>query len=137
MMDGNDRAKRRRPEKPNAEDVLFQARMIWKRDPGKIRAIGSEDRDFREFFGCGVIAFLSLWGLLVTTDSIPTGGTIEHLLWTLMLMKIYGKQRQMCTLASSPPAAPETFRKWVWLFIPAIASLEPLVVSEFLDCLTH
>ena len=68
--------------------------------------------------------FLSLWGILRTTDLMPAAGTFEHLLWTLMFMKIYGGQKPL-----SLAGGMETFWKWTWVFIDAITSLEPLVLS--------
>ena len=50
-------AKRQRPTPPIANDVLHQARQIWSRDPGKARSPQTEDTDFLEFFGCGVLVF--------------------------------------------------------------------------------
>ena len=43
-------------------------------------------------------------------------------------MKIYGKERNLCSLAGGVDK--KTFRKWAWLFVDAIASLESEVVSK-------
>ena len=59
----------------------------------------SEDDDFLAHFSCCVGVFLSLWGMFRTTDLMPAGGTFEHLLWTLMFIKIYGGQKPLCSLA--------------------------------------
>ena len=67
--------------------------------------------------------------MLRTTDLMPAGVTFEHLLWTLMFMKIYGGQKPLCSLAGG--IDPETVWTWTWAFIDAIASLELLVVSLF------
>lgn len=49
-----------------------------------------------------------------------------------MFLKIYETEETMCTLAGG--VDDDTFRKWAWLFIEAIASLKPFVVStEALD----
>ena len=119
--------KRPRPEPPDANDVLRIARRIWGRDGRRQRSPETEDLEFRSFFGCSVAVFLSLWSLLGTTDTIPTGGTMTHLLWTLLFLKVYSNAKSLCALVGG--VDPETFRKWTWLFIPAIANLEPLVVS--------
>jgi hypothetical protein len=113
---------------PTADDVLRYARQIWNRDPDKERSLQTEDIEFRELFGCGVLVFLSLWELLVTNDAVPDGGTIKHLLWTLMFLKVYAKQATLCSLAGGVDK--ETYRKWCWLFIEAIAGLESHVVSK-------
>jgi len=116
--------KRLRPGAPTANDILIYARQIWSRD--KQRSLQTEDRDFREFFGCGVLVSLSLWSLLVTHDVVPDGGTIEHLLWTLLFLKVYAKQGTLCALAGG--VDPVTYRGWCWQFIAAIADLQASVV---------
>jgi hypothetical protein len=42
---------------------------------------------------------LSLWELLMAHDMLPPGGTLEHLLWTCMFLKVYGNQLTLCTMA--------------------------------------
>jgi hypothetical protein len=79
-------------------------------------------------FGCGVLVALSLWGLLLTTASLPDGGTLEQLLWTLLFMKTYAKQKTLCSLCGG--IDPQTLQKWVKLFVEAISSLEPKVVRN-------
>ena len=116
-------------EKPLTEQFLREARRIWRRDPDKERSERSEDLDFRPHFGCCPLVASSLWNLLQTTEYTPEGGKTEHLLWTLMFIKIYGKQKQMCSLAGGVDH--DTFRKWTWLFLRAIELLEPHVVSNY------
>jgi hypothetical protein len=136
MADGDDlpplslrQNKRQRPVRPEAQDLLRLARVIiWSRDPDQARSTQTEDRDFREHFGCGVLVALSLWGLLLTTASLPDGGTLEQLLWTLLFMKTYAKQKTLCSLCGG--IDPQTLQKWVKLFVEAISSLEPKVVRN-------
>lgn len=111
-----------------SSSFLQQARMIWRRHPTIARSPYVEERDFREFFGCSPPVVVSLWGLLVKNELVPKGGSIEKLLWALMFKKTYGKEKTMCTLVGG--IDPKTFRKIVWEFISAIASLEGLVVSN-------
>jgi hypothetical protein len=91
--------KRHRSTRPILQDVLNTARVIWSREPGNVRSTQTEDRDFREMFGCGAIVALSVFSMLVTTCYLPEGGSLEHLLWTLMFMKVYAKERTMSVLA--------------------------------------
>ena len=107
--------------------ILRVARQMWQRDPDVERASSSEEKDFRSHFGCSPPVCATLWNHLKVTDLLPEGGTQDHLLWSLMFLKVYGKQRQMCTLAGGVDH--DTFRKWTWLFLDAIVQLEPLVVS--------
>ena len=112
---------------PLASDILWHARCIWHRDPNRKRATQTEDTEFRATFGCGILVFLSLWSTLETADLLPDGGTIDHLLWTLLFLKMYSNQKALCSLAGGVDAT--TFRKWTKLFIASIASLEPFLVS--------
>lgn len=45
-----------------------------------------------------------------------------------MFLKLYTKERPMCSLAGGVDK--DTFRKWTWLFIEAIADLESCLVSS-------
>jgi hypothetical protein len=62
-----------------------------------------------------VLVALSLWGMLLTTASLPDGGTLEQLLWTLLFIKTYAKQKTMCPLCGG--INPKTLQKWVKLFV--------------------
>eukprot|EP00957_Ditylum_brightwellii_P202695 15331373-Ditylum_brightwellii.AAC.1 len=50
-----------------AADVLKVAWDMWRRDVHKDSAIGEEDREFCEVFGCEVLVVPNIWGTLVTT----------------------------------------------------------------------
>ena len=119
--------KRLRTAAIDLPDVIRHARMIWGRDPDKARTTLTEDRCFREYFGCGAQTALALWALILSSAMLPEGGSLQHMLWTLLFMKVYTKSEVMSRLCGG--ADKTTIRKWVWLFIPAIASLESLVVS--------
>ena len=101
---------------------------MWHNDTTKVRSTLTEVRDFREFFCCGLLIAHELWKMLVD-EFLPAGATIAQFLYTLMFMKVYGKDRTMCSLASG--IDPKTFRKWTWDFIDAIANLESIVVSLY------
>ena len=72
--------KQLRPTKITTNDVLRQAREIWRRNPDKAGSTETEDRVFREHFGCSVLVFIVLWNMLVTTNALPEAGMVEHLL---------------------------------------------------------
>jgi hypothetical protein len=101
--------KRQHPVRPKAQDLLRLARAIWSGDPDQARSTQTEDHDFIEQFGCVVLAALSLWGMLLTTASLPDGGTLEQLLWTLLFMKTYAKQKTLCSLCGG--IDPQTLKK--------------------------
>ena len=119
--------KRLRTADIDLSDVLRHARMIWGRDADTRRATMTEDRCFREHFGCGAQTALALWALILSSAMLPEGGSLHHMLWTLLFMKVHAKSEVMSRLCGG--ADKTTIRKWVWLFVPAIASLESLVVS--------
>lgn len=118
--------KRMRQERPQLYDVLRIARRMWQKNADIARSTGSEDRDFRESYGCCPQVALNLWSLLTTLDYVPVGGRLEHLLWMLNFLKAYGKTRANCTACGG--VDPETHRIWVWSFVRAVALLEPHVV---------
>ena len=74
-----------------------------------------------------MLVFLALWNLLVTFDLLPDQEMIEHLLWTLLFLKAYPKQKVLCSLCGGIDH--DTVRKWIWQFISAICALEATVVS--------
>ena len=71
----------------------------------------------------------TIWMMMESRELIPNDGMIHHLLWTLMFLKSYTKEKTMCTLVGIRD--PKTLRKWVWLFIDNLAELESSVVSNF------
>jgi hypothetical protein len=74
-----------------------------------------------------------LWQLVVCNKLQPRGGHWEHLLWALFFVKVvYPKQGLGCLAicASARAADPKTHRKWVWVFIDAIADLVDVAVSK-------
>lgn len=50
-----------------------------------------------------------------------------HLLWGLMLMKVYATEDVLANIAK---ATEKTFRKWAWAFIDALADLSYTLVSS-------
>jgi len=109
-------------------NLMEIARGMWGRDNKEKRCENTEDRDFREFFGCGCFVASKAYEYLHSYDLFPEGGNPCTFLWALMFMKIYGKERNLCSLAGGVDK--KTFRKWAWLFVDAIASLESEVVSK-------
>ena len=94
------------------------------------KAMGSydvEDRRFREMFGIGPTVCLICWNMLTTLGYLPEGGRLVHFLWFLCFLKVYPNQGPLSVLCGG--ADPKTIRKWVLLFIDAVADLEPEVVS--------
>ena len=45
-----------------------------------MRSKKTEDRNFRETFGCGAIISLMTWEMIVDADLFPTNGCLHHFL---------------------------------------------------------
>ena len=120
--------KRKRASPVSSLDFMEEARIMLRRDPKIRRSDKSEDHGFREHFGCGVIVVHCVWMMMESREMIPNDGMVHHLLWKLMFMKSYTKEKTMCTLVGIRD--PKTLRKWMWLFIYSIAELESSMVSN-------
>ena len=70
-----------------------------------------------------------LWNMInpLENDQIPPGAHPNHLFWTLCFLKNYCTEPVMVRLVGF--VDPKTFRKWVWIFVPAIAAQRVDVVS--------
>ena len=60
-------------------------------------------------------------------DPVP-GGQPKHLLWALMLLKLYAAESVLRTLAGGVDE--KTYRKWAWLYVYEISDLQYKVVSD-------
>ena len=107
--------------------LMEKSRVLLRKDPTRPNSLLSEDRRFRETFGCGSTVVLNLWNMLQTEHLVPVKGTLEHLLRALMFMKVYPTENILATLSGT--VDPKTNRMWNWLFISAIADLEAELVS--------
>ena len=91
------------------------------------RSLSSEEmKQFKAFFGTTPFTCFIIWDLLNEYNLKPKNGTPCHLLWAMMLMKLYNQESVMASLADTTV---KTFRKWSWLFVSAIQKLQPYVVS--------
>ena len=125
---GEERRKRQRDTPIDMAELMQQARIIWRRkNPFEAQAASTEDRKFREHFGCCAEVAMIAWDFLAAYDFLPPDGTIEQFLWSLMFLKVYAKAGPMSTLCGG--ADYETIMKYVWLFVYALAHLEQYVVS--------
>ena len=76
-------------------EIMKVAREIWYRGGNsKVKAASSEDRDFREFFGCGLSVASEVWDMLKKEDVLPQDGLTCHLLWALMFIKIIWQRKE-------------------------------------------
>lgn len=129
MADTNLGRKRQREAMPTVSDLMVEARTLWRDKNPHLRSTAQqEDRKFRESFGCGPLVALTGWTMLVRFDLLPSGGTLQHYLWTLAFLKQYGKTLQLCQFCGCDG---KTLRTWTWRFLYALSELEPYVVSDF------
>ena len=118
------------------EVFLEQARVIFRR---RKRSEKTELRHFRAHFGTTPKRCAQVWRLLhckggaLFANSASTteekNAKPKHMLWGLMLLKIYGSESILSTLAG---ADEKIFRKWAWRFVFWIADLKDFVVSSTL-----
>jgi hypothetical protein len=57
---------------------------------------------------------------------LPTGAKPVHMLWGLLLLKLYCSEQVLAILAG---VHEQTFRKWAWYFVDAVADLSVSVIK--------
>ena len=119
--------KRPKPRGIDITDVMAIAREMQGKDPAKELSINTEDRDFREIFGVGPEVALLAWNSLEIHDVKPEDGTLRHFMWSLLFLK--GCATEARNKINCGGADKKTMRKWMWLFVSALADLEPHIVS--------
>jgi hypothetical protein len=88
------------------------------------------DRQFKALFGTTAQVCVTLWELMSPETSMPKNARPKHLLWALLLLKVYGTETVLSSLVGG--TTEKTYRKWAWCFIEGIAKLESSVVSWFI-----
>lgn len=92
---------------------------------GKIVS-SSDGLRFRATFGTSPENCAKVWQKIDEQDSLPDGGKPKHLLWALMLLKLYCSEMVLSSMAGG--VHQETFRKWAWTFVDLIAFLQYRVI---------
>lgn len=90
------------------------------------------ERRFRSLFGTSPLICSIVWGIL--KSEIPPGGEPRHLLWALLFLKTYGTEH---TLRVMTKVDEKTQRKWVWLFIELISSIDVVCYRNPIKCYIH
>ena len=108
------------------QELLFHARLIWNRNGFMQRTTQSEDRDFREYFGCGFLVAADLWTLVRDEGYLPPNSSIMKLLWTLLFLKRYSTEGHLCNTVKADRTI---FRETCWEFLNSITYIEHKVVS--------
>lgn len=120
--------KRPKPKRVELLDIMTIGRKMQGKKLTKELSINTEDRDFRDIFGCGPNVALLTWRLLEEYDLIPEKGTADHFMWALLFLK--GCSTEARNKINCGGADKKTMRKWMWLFVQALADLEPYTVSS-------
>ena len=92
----------------------------------------TEDRRFREMFGCGLLVAHDAWTRLRDDGSLESMA-IEDMMRALAFLKSYGREGTMSIMVGTIDE--KTYRKRLWPMIEAIGALESVVVGALL-CLT-
>jgi len=79
------------------------------------------ERRFRSLFGMTVKLCSWYWRQLVIRGLLPDSFKPERFLWTLHFLRVYNTEEVNCTMFS---CSEKTFRKWIWVGIDAIGSLQ-------------
>lgn len=91
-------------------------------------------RDFITFFGVNWTICERVWNLLDEYGLYQKTHKPEHLMWTLLFLRVYSNERVHATLVGTTT---KTFRKWTWRVLEEIALLEPHLVSACLIFTSH
>ena len=116
--------KQARATKPTSADFYHKGKEV-QNCSGHSTTAANEDCLFREYFGCGADKAMIAWNMLESFDMVPSGGQINHLLWTLFFMKQYPVEGVACGAVggSKGKIDPKTYRRWVWPFLCALSDL--------------
>lgn len=76
-------------------------------------------RRFVSFFGTSPSICEKLWVRLLRTR--PSNANPDHLLWALMLLKLYDSEH---VLSSTAGVDEKTFRKWAWFYVSLISKIQ-------------
>ena len=118
----------------SAAQFLDHGNRLTNRGPYQTSVAGQAARKsdidrFVTYFGVTPFVTAKIWQCLLHHDFMPDKGTASHLLWALMLLKLYSTEEVLAGIAN---VTAKTFRKWSQRFVLAISQLKPHVVSCFL-----
>jgi hypothetical protein len=122
-------AKRTRHGPTDLEQILEIGREAMRRNKknrdANLTSL-TEDRRFREMFGCGILVAHDTWMHLEADGSLESR-SIEDMMRALMFMKSYGKEGTMSVMVGTIDE--KTYRKRLWPMVEAIGALESTVVG--------
>lgn len=59
----------------------------------------TEERRFREHFGCAPHVAAKIWELINPESTVPGDATVAHMMWSLMFLKMYSKEATISGIA--------------------------------------
>jgi hypothetical protein len=86
------------------------------------------DRRFRSSFGTSIVTVVKTWNILDDQNLLPPRSSFKHLLWMLSFLKAYLPEEEYRRFYG---CTEKTFRKWVWLFLEACASIVLVSTSQY------
>ena len=98
---------------------------LFRNAAGMSRVI--RDRRFRSLFGITPLVCSRVWSLL--GSQLLKRASPQLLLWALLFLKIYASESVNAVLSG---ADEKTFRKWQWIFVKKIASLQVVSRCNFI-----
>lgn len=84
-------------------------------------------RRFKAHFGATPAICADIWHMINPREEISRYAKPKHLLWGLMLIKVYATEEVLAGIAG---ATEKTYRKWAWKFIGATSDLSYSLVSS-------
>jgi len=80
-------------------------------------------------FGVSWFICEQTWNLIDEHGFYQLTQKAEHLLWTLLFLKIYSNEKTHCSITGTTP---KTFRKWVWQVLEEIGVLQSYAVLSII-----
>lgn len=113
-----------------AEFAVVARAVFAPRDPGyRNKTFARVDKEICEsLIGASYEICAELWNLINPVATMSKDAKAKHLLWALLLMMNYATEVLNTRVVGGVDV--QTFRKWSWLFIDAIAGLKNQVVSS-------
>ena len=104
--------------------------IIDRTDPSEVDINKKDNVEcFRSIFGTSPKVCETIWYRLSPEETMEAGSSPIHMLWALMLMKVYANENVLRSMAATPKPTAKTWRKWAWYFVFEISYLEASIVS--------
>lgn len=86
-------------------------------------------RKMRSCFGVSVHMVCTIWRILTEQEKMPDNAEPKHLFWALGFLKTYATEHSLAVWFKCDE---KTLRKWVWIMIDALSSLEIVSIIFYL-----